>query len=206
MSASTTYRDRIRLKIGRMKSGTVFTPKEFIGIASRGMVDMTLKSLADAGTIRRIARGLYDRPQFSEFLGEKLGPSVDTIITAYARRFRWHIVPSGANAANTLGLSTQVPAQLRFITDGPDKIVAVDSRTIEFTHAQPKDLAGGDSLSAMVIQALRHLGKSNVGAEQVQILRRKLSPEERERLLVAAKFASAWIYAIAKDVAKPEIP
>lgn len=92
---------------------------------ARGSIDMALGSLAREGTIRRIRRGLYDMPKLNPALGGKLSPDIDEAAQAIARRQRWKIVPEGAWAANLLGLSTQVPAKIIYLTDGPSKEVEI---------------------------------------------------------------------------------
>jgi hypothetical protein len=104
--------------------GSVFVPADFLEIGSRGAVDVTLHRLARQGTIRRLARGLYDFPKDHAALG-RLSPSAQAVAEALAGRDRTHIQPAGAYAANTLGLSEQVPAKAVFLTDGPSRTVKV---------------------------------------------------------------------------------
>src|ERR1700746_4240663 len=104
-----TMQNQIVARIERLGFGKAFSAKDFLDIASRGTVDMTLTSLSRQGRIRRIRRGLYDVPKVNAALGGKLSPDVDEAAHAIARRQRWKIVPEGAWAANLLGLSPQVP-------------------------------------------------------------------------------------------------
>src|SRR5205085_10446002 len=107
-------------------------------------------------------RSLYDLPRTSASLSGHVSPNIDEAAHAIARRQRWRIIPAGAWAANLLGLSTQVPAQIIYLTDGPNKKVPLGRRTIHFKHARPKSIAGLDGKPALAVQALRHLGKQNV--------------------------------------------
>src|ERR1700689_4681079 len=116
-----TAADNILLRIKDLGAGAVFTPKDFLDIATRGMVDVTLKKLLAVGKVRRLSRGLYDLPRHSILLKTELSPDIDAVAQAIARRFRWRIVPSGAHAANLLGLSTQVPAKAIYLADGIDR-------------------------------------------------------------------------------------
>src|ERR1700691_3425854 len=176
-----TMRDQIVARIERLGEGKAFSAKDFLDIASRGTIDMALGSLARSGTIRRIRRGLYDMPKVNPTLGGKLSPDIDEAAQAIARRQRWKIVPEGAWAANLLGLSTQVPAKIIYLTDGPSKQVEIGRRSIHFKHARPKAMAGLEGKFALVVQALRYLGKEGVSTREIQTLRTALSPAEKRR-------------------------
>jgi hypothetical protein len=200
-----TATDNILLKLKGLGDGAVFTPKDFLDVAERGMVDVTLKNLLAEGKVRRLARGLYDLPRQSGLLRTQLSPDVDAVAQAIARRFRWRIVPSGAHAANLLSLSTQVPAKAVYLADGIDrtKTFTVDSRTLIFKAARPKDFGGsGNPISALVIQALRHLGKEGVTLDVIATLRTRLPDEARQEFLSDARYASDWIYTAAKTIAR----
>jgi hypothetical protein len=197
-----TMRDQIVARIARLGEGKAFSAKDFLDIASRGTIDMALGSLARSGTIRRIRRGLYDMPKVNPTLGGKLSPDIDEAAQAIARRQRWKIVPEGAWAANLLGLSTQVPAKIIYLTDGPNNEVLIGRRSIHFKHARPKAMAGLEGKFALVVQALRHLGKEGIGPREIEKLRSALSPAEKRRLVKDARFGVDWIYEVAKHIAE----
>lgn len=197
-----TMRDHIVARIKRFGAGKAFSAKDFLDIASRGTIDMALSSLTRQEKIRRIRRGLYDMPKFNPALGGKLSPDIDEAAQAIARRQRWTIVPEGAWAANLLGLSTQVPSKIIYLTDGPNSEVQIGRRGIHFKHARPKAVAGLEGKFALVVQALRHLGKENVGPREIEALRTKLSPEEKRRLLKDTRFGVDWIYDVAEKIAE----
>ena len=193
-------RDQIVARIERLGEGKAFSAKDFLDIASRGTIDMALGSLTRSGIIRRIRRGLYDMPKVNPMMGGKLSPDIDEAAQAIARRQRWKIVPEGAWAANLLGLSTQVPAKIIYLTDGPNNEVLIGRRSIHFKHARPKAMAGLEGKFALVVQALRHLGKDGVGAHEIERLRRTLSSAEKRRLVKDTRFGVDWIYEIAKRI------
>ena len=130
---------------------------------------MALKSLCDAGRIRRLAPGLYDYPQKHPQLGD-LFPTPEQIAQALAYKDSSRIQPSGAYAANLLGLSTQVPAKVVFLTDATDRCIRVGSQEIVLKRTTPKNMATAGRTSGLVIQALRHLGKDHVDDEVVHAL------------------------------------
>jgi len=199
-----TIKEKITARIHRWGAGRAFTPKDFLDLGSRGMVDVTLSQLVSAGVIRRVARGLYDYPKHSDALGLTLSPDIDEIARAIARRFRWRIIPSGDWAANALGLSTQVPAKITYLSDGPNREFELGKQTIHFKHARPKETRIENQLSSLVIQALRYLGKDEVGSEVISRLRTRLSPAEKRRLLRDTRFSTDWIFAVARQVAEED--
>ena len=197
-----TTHNQIVARIEQLGPGKAFSAKDFLDIASRTMIDVTLASLAQSGKIRRVRRGLYDLPKINPTLGGKLSPDIDEAAQAIARRQRWKIVPEGAWAANLLGLSTQVPAKIIYLTDGPNNEVLIGRRSIHFKHARPKAMAGLEGKFALVVQALRYLGKGGVGAREIETLRRTLSPVEKRRLVKDTRFGVDWIYEVAKRIAE----
>ena len=174
-----TMKDRIRARIEDLGLGKSFMAKDFLDIASRGSVDVALASLASTGKIRRIRRGLYDLPVVNPDLGGELSPDIDEAAQTIARCNRWKIIPAGPWAANLLGLSTQVPAKTVYLSDGPSKTISLGRRSIQFKHARPQSIAGGDGKSALVVQALRYLGKERVDDRALSVLRNSLSDSEK---------------------------
>jgi hypothetical protein len=197
-----TMRDQIVARIERLGEGKAFSAKDFLDIASRGTIDMALGGLTRNGTIRRVRRGLYDMPKVNPALGGKLSPDIDETAQAIARRQRWKIMPEGAWAANLLGLSTQVPAKIIYLTDGPNNDVEIGRRSIHFKHARPKAMAGLEGKFALVVQALRHLGKEGIGPREIERLRASLTPAEKRRLVKDTRFGVDWIYDVAKKIAE----
>ena len=197
-----TKHNQIVARIEQLGLGKAFSAKDFLDIASRTMIDVTLASLAQGGKIRRIKRGLYDMPRMNAALGGELSPDIDEAAQAIARRQRWKIVPEGAWAANLLGLSTQVPSKITYLTDGPNNEVLIGRRSIHFKHARPKAMAGLEGKFALVVQALRYLGKEGVSTREIQTLRTALSPAEKRRLVKDARFGVDWIYEVAKRIAE----
>lgn len=197
-----TMRDQIVARIERLGKGKAFSAKDFLDIASRGTTDVTLAALARQGAVRRVRRGLYDVPKVNPALGGELSPDIDEAARAIARRQRWKIIPDGAWAANLLGLSTQVPAKIVYLTDGPNTKIPIGRRAIHLKHARPKVLAGLEGKSALVVQALRHLGKDRIGSIELERLRTLLSHPEKRKLVKDARFGVDWIYEIARKLSE----
>jgi len=183
--------------------GTVLTPRYFMDLGSREAIDQALSRHARAGTLRRLARGLYDLPRTHPLLGE-LAASADDIATALKGRDAMRVQPSGAYAANILGLSDQVPMRIVMLTDGPSRRVKVGNREIVLKHTTLRNMATAGRASGLVIQALRWLRKENVDDKVVATLRRNLKPEDKATLLADAHLAPAWISAIFHRLAPPK--
>ena len=162
---------------------------------------MALSALAKSGKIRRIRRGLYDYPRHSTLLGDVLAPDFNQVAHAIARKTGTRIQPSGAVAANLLGLSEQVPAKIVYLTDGQSQTIRIGSQTITFKKTSPKELLSSEK-SALVVQALRFLGKEAITDKVVRKLRQILSPTERKRLLKDAKYASTWLPEVVRKIAR----
>ena len=187
---------------GRGK-GCVITPGDFLDLGSRQAVDLALHRLAKKGTLRRLARGLYDYPRIDPELG-LLSPTIDTIVKALKGRDNILLQPSGGYAANLLGLSDQVPMKIVFLTDGPARRVQIGKQIIMLKHTTPRAMATAGRISGLVIQALRHLGQRQVDDAVVANLQKKISASDKKVLLRDLRYAPAWIAAILRRVAGPE--
>jgi hypothetical protein len=181
--------------------GAVFTPMDFLDLGSRRAIDLALHRITKAGTIRRIARGLYDYPKTSVLVGI-LPPSTDAIAKALAGPEALRLQPAGGYAANLLGLSEQVPARVVFLTDARSRTVRVGRQTIILKQTTPRNMKLHNRVSGLVVQALRHLGRKHVGAEQIATLRQRLTEEQRREIEADAKWAPGWVAEILRAVAR----
>ncbi len=181
--------------------GWVFTPAHFADLGSRNAIDLALMRHARAGTIRQLARGLYDYPIDHPTLG-RIPASADAVARALARRDAVRLQPTGAYAANLLGMSDQVPARIEFLTDGASRSVKLGRREIVLRKTTPRNMATAGSRSGTVIQALRWLGSKEVDERALSILRRQLSESDRLRLQKDLVYAPAWIARILRQLAE----
>ena len=180
--------------------GWVFTPNHFKDLGSRDAVASALKRHKQSGLIRQLARGVYDYPKIDPELG-LLEPSTDDIAQALAGRDATRLQPSGAYAANLLGLSTQVPTKIVYLTDGRPRTVQIGKRQITLNQTTPRNMATAGKISGLVIQALRHLGGRHVDAATIEAVKKRLSAADRKRLLADIRHAPAWIADIIRKVA-----
>jgi hypothetical protein len=135
----------------------VWTPSDFADLASRAAVDKMLQRLATAGTVRRIDRGLYDRPTTSRLTGRPSVPDYRQVIRAVTRRDKVRYVVDGMTAANDLGLTTAVPARIEVFTDARLKPIKLGKQEIHFKPAAPSRLYWVGRPAMRVVQALHWL-------------------------------------------------
>ena len=183
---------KILARIKKHEPGWVFTPADFLDLGSRSAVDLALFRLTKAGTFRRIAQGLYDVPRIHPIVGE-VAPDTEMVVKALAGKNATRLQPTGAYAANLLGLSEQVPAKVIFLTSGRSKHVQLGNLDIALKQTSPRNMATAGKISGLVIQSLRYLGKAHTDEETINRLDRKLSPDDRRQLLKDVAYAPGWI-------------
>jgi len=142
--------------------GWCFSQIDFADIAVRSTIDTVLDRALAEGTIRRVLRGLFDYPLYSELLQTTLSPDMRAAASALARKYGWNLVPEGSTALHMLGLDTQVPARLQYYSNGPDRRYVIGKRTLEFFHQKTKHTMIHDHFAATVVQALLALGPHNI--------------------------------------------
>ena len=182
--------------------GWVFTPTDFVDLGSRTGVASALQRHKAAGTIRLLGRGLYDCPRVHPVLG-LLWPAIDDVAKALERKNGSRLQPSGVYAANLLGLSEQVPAQVEFLTDGAPRSVKVGPTQISLKRTTPRNMATAGRLSGLLIQAFRSLGAVHVTAQHIERLRQTLPAAQRAQVLSDIGLAPEWMHAHFREIARP---
>jgi hypothetical protein len=201
--ATQSIDSRILARINAWGRGSVFVPSDFLDLGSREAVDLALHRLVRKGTIRRLARGVYDFPKEHPVLG-LLAPSADAVVRALAGRDRTRLQPAGAYAANILGLSEQVPAKAVFLTDGPSRTVKIGPTTIQLRRTTPRNMEVAGRLSGLLMQALRELGEEDVTPERREHLKRTIPADKRRELLKDLRLAPAWMHRIFRELAEED--
>ena len=188
----------IKNKIKALGRDGVFVAADFYGIAGRDAIRKTLSRLEEDNYIKRVMRGVYYKTRYSKLLKEDVIPSPRLVASAIARNNGWTIAPSGIMALNMTGLSTQVPAQLSYVTNGTPKAYHYDNFTIIFKRTSARDLERLSKKTAIVVQALKAIGKDKVTPKDLNQIRRYLSPEEKNKAVKEARYATSWIYDLIK--------
>lgn len=194
------YLEKIKERITSSEKGSVFITSDFFDIADTDVVNKCLSRLEKDIVIRRVIRGVYEYPEYSEFLNEYVAPSPDKVAHALARNYGWTIVPCGDTALNMLGLSTQVPAVWSYVSDGTYKTYEYDKIVLQFKHTTNKEITGISYKTALVIQAIKSLGKENTDIKIIQKISKSLTEEEKRKMLTESKHATAWIYETIKKI------
>ena len=189
---------RIENKIKSMKRGSVLFPSNFDDIGNVEVVKKSLLRLENKKFLVRLAHGIYLYPKQDKLLGV-LYPTIEEIAIAIAERDKARIIPTGTTALNKLGLSTQIPMNIVFLTDGAPRSILVGKRIIKLKRTSPKNLAVKGEITSLIIQALKEIGKDNVTAEQLEKIKIHLEKEKQEIIANDAKLAPVWISKIMKN-------
>jgi hypothetical protein len=184
--------DRIMKRVRAKGRGWVFTPRHFVDFGTRGAVDMALSRLAKAGDIRRISRGLYDYPRQHHKLGA-LSPDPDSLAAALATQSGDSLAPSGAAAANSLGISTQVPAKVSYATSGRSRTKRAGGRSLTLRHSRVPVLNDAPDSANAVVQALAYLGKDQIDAAVISRFAQRVDDQDMKALLQARSQMSGWM-------------
>lgn len=196
MSNSTD--DKIVNKIKDFKSQRLFFVDDFIAIANYKAVSKALERLVEDRVLIRVANGIYARYKEDAVLGVML-PTTEQIAKAIAKRDKARIIPTGAYALNALGLSTQIPLNVVYLTDGTARKIKVGNRTIQFKKTTPKNLAAKGKISSLAIQALKTIGKDKVTEGEQRKILELLRREKTADLEHDIRLAPEWIRKIMKE-------
>ena len=172
---------------------------------SRQQADSLLSELVKNGRIRRVARGIYDYPAYSNLLQKDLGPNMDQVAHAYARKNNWRIFPSGGVALNFLGLSSQVPATYLYLSDGRSCEYEIMGIKLRFKKSALKDIGFKHRESALIVQALKSLGKAHLTKQVLDKISEKIDPNHREKILKDTQGTTDWIYEAIKEIYRSDI-
>lgn len=171
-----------------------FSDRDFWDIASRDSARQSLVSLLKAGKIRRLLRGLYDYPKFSDFLRQPVSPDMDQAAHALARKFGWRIQPSGDTALNFLGLSTQVVGKVVYLSDGPNREYLIGKQPLIFQKTSLRHAALKYPQSALVVQALEALTQDRFTPEVADKIRSHFDEAALKKILSDVRRMKGWIY------------
>ena len=193
--------DKIIDKIKKCGRGNVFMPADFAKFGKTESVRTALQRLVKKEMLMRYARGIYYYPKIDKKFGMGLlPPSVEDVVQSIAKRDRAHIVPTGIYALNRLGLSTQVPMNYVYLTDGtPRRIKVGPQNGILFIHTAPKNLAFTNNLAMLITFALKEIGKEKITPEHLDRIKYLLTSQSKEQILNDAKLMPAWVKSLILD-------
>lgn len=197
-------KDKILTRIRAAGRGKVYSSKDFLDLGSRAAIDQALSRLVKEAAIRRVGRGLFDLPKTNPKLGIELSPDADQVAQAVARRRGSRLQRSGADAANALGLSTQVPGRTVYLSDSSSGKVRFGKQTVTIKHVAPRMVAPRDKTTATVLQALHFVGKDGLTRDVVVRLRGMLTDKDKARLLKESRYAVGWVADAVRQIVRED--
>lgn len=191
----TSIEENIWTAIKAKGRGSIFFPSDFTSYGEVKAVGKSLERLTSKGNIVRLARGIYTYPEIDVVLGlGVLMPSIEQIAETIARRDKTRIVPTGIYAMNKLGISTQVPMNVVYLTDGaPRKVSLGNGRSIQFKYTTPKNLSFTNPLAMLVTFALKEVGKDNITDDIAKQIKSVLLKEPKENVMADEALMPVWI-------------
>ena len=197
---SEKYIDKMSERISNAPFGAAFVVSDFTDIMDHETAKKSIARLEKNATIRRVLRGVYDKPKYSTFLQEYSAPNPDSIAVAIARNNNWSIAPSGDISLNLLGLSTQVPATWEYYSSGPYKSYQIDNCEIKFLHRTNREIEGFSPKTALLIQAIKAVGVDGVTDTVIKQVSGRLSKDEKRIALSEGQQTTRWIYEAIKKI------
>lgn len=193
--------DNIWTAIKAKGRGSIFFPSDFASYGEVKAVGKSLERLTTKGNIVRLARGIYTYPEIDTLLGlGALMPTIEQIAETIARRDKARIAPTGIYAMNKLGISTQVPMNVVYLTDGaPRRVSLGNGRSIQFKYTTPKNLSFTNPLAMLVTFALKEVGRDNMTEDIAKRIKNVLQKEKKENILADEALMPAWIRTFARQ-------
>lgn len=204
MNVTHPIAEKILARLNARKGQSV-PAADFLDLGSRPAVRQALARLARQGAIRRVRRGIYELPRMGTLLNEPMVQSPDELVRAWARKNTLRVVPSGARAANLLGLSNQVPAKIVYYTNGRTKTLRLGPYSIKLLNRGPKTMDVRGRMAPLVFEALRYLGRDGVTPEVIGRLRSTLSPKDKAELEHNLRYAAGWMIPVIHEIAGKEM-
>lgn len=191
--------EQISKRIDGLPARSAFVASDFTDIADYQNAKKCLLRLEGEKRVRRVLRGVYDKPYFSSILNEFSAPDLEEIARAIARNYSWQIAPTGVTSLNLLGLSTQVVSAIEYYSSGQYKNYEVGKMEIRFIHRSSKELLNLSYESALVVSAIKELGPE-IDEGHIVKIKSRLSDKSKARLLEESARVTKWIYEVIKRI------
>lgn len=191
--------NKIELKIKKSAKGKIFFADDFVKFGSSENIRKVLSRLEKEGLLERLAQGIYLVPKKDELLGV-LYPTTEEIALEIAKRDKARIAPTGSLALFQLGITTQIPLKAVYLTDGAQRVITIENRTIQFKKTTPRNLAIKDRLLMLITQALKEIGQYKVTDLHLQKLKTYVLQLDAEILKIQMKFAPVWVQKRIKEL------
>lgn len=190
--------DSILKRISTKKVGYIFILNDFSDLANANAVRVAVHRLVQKGVLHRVAPGLFVKPKISKLLNKEVLPNLDDIAQAIARKDEARIIPTGSFAMYKLGLTTQVPLNLVYLTDAKARKIKVGNSCITFKKTTPKKLALKGEISKFAILAMGEIGNGNLTTDETNKIIDLLKKENIEILKHNLRLSPQWIAELIK--------
>lgn len=188
-----TVSNKIETLIKQSDKGKLIFISDFSEFSNYDTVRKSLQRLVKKGLIIRISKGIYYYPKKDETFGI-LYPTAEEIGKAIAKRDKARIIATGAYAQHLLGLSTQIPMNVVYLTDGSARKLKIGKQIIVFKKTSPKNLSFESQLSSLIIQALKSKRENNITEIDKQTLKKVIIQSgEQEKNKKDIQNAPVWI-------------
>lgn len=194
------YKQLIKERIDNFHTNYVFIVNDFYDISGYETIKSTLNRMCKSEYIKRIMNGVYYKPKYFETLDTFSTPSPSKVAEAIARKYNWNIIPAGETSLNILGLSTQVSSKWIYASDGRNIDIKYGNSIIKFKKITNRDISNKSYLSALIIQALKTLGKNKIKEKEIIYLKNKLTDKDKTLLLEECKTTTIWTYQIIRKI------
>lgn len=186
--------NKIETHIKRRGRDKLYLTEDFLAYGSDGAIRIALMRLVRKQMLIRVANGIFAYPKIDNTLGlGVIHPSMDRVAKLIAKRDKARIVPTGDYALHRLGLTTQVPMNIVYMTDGAARKVKIYNHFVRFIHTSPKNLAFKSDIMMLVVSALKVIGKGRVTDEEIEKIESVLSYESLDKIKTDLSLAPAWI-------------
>ncbi len=185
--------NKILKHIKPLKQGSILFTEDFREYGSATAVKTALHRLVKKKVLGHLARGIYAKPTYSDLLNQYVLPSAEQVAVAIAKRDKARLLPTGIYAQYILGLSTQIPLRLVYLTDASPRTIKIAKQSIRFIKTTPKNLALKGKISKLVIQALKEIGKGKVTEQELKKIQELLQKENKNDLKHDIALAPQWI-------------
>ena len=193
MAEQSVYNE-IKRRIESAKRGTLFFPDGFASLGSSDAVRSALVRLCRANILIRVAQGIYYYPKIDTKWGSGIiPPSIEDIAESIAKRDKVRIAPTGAYVLNLLGLSTQIPANIVFVTDGSQRRVSIGKGKLFKHTSEMRIFAYRSQMMRLIVTALREIGEDNVTEGQIEIIKSHLENVQPEDFQKDIQLAPIWV-------------
>lgn len=150
--------------------GKIFSINDFYELGTKNTIKSVLYRLNKEGKIVRLLDGLYTKPKYSKILKEYSYPDINAVAKKIADKFSWTIVPAEDMALNYVGISTQVPNEHIYISDGDYREYLYRNKKIIFKHTTNRDITSYLRELSILIQAIKAFGKDKIGEKDIKRL------------------------------------